>query len=114
MVSKLKHRKRRALLAEVANGATLAFANAERLFAEAKLLASEGSVARALFLHQISLEECGKIELLGAWAVSILANVRVDETKLIKAFANHKAKNSANAYMLEISEVEKIARANKD
>jgi AbiV family abortive infection protein len=106
--------ERKALVAEIASGATLAFANAEQLFKEAEVLASIGAMPRALFLHQISLEECGKIEMLGAWATSILAKIDVDQTKLARALANHKAKNSANAYMLELSHAEKAARSEKD
>ena len=48
----------------------MAFLNAEELFQEASLLGSHGAICRALFLHQISLEECGKIEMLGGWATS--------------------------------------------
>ena len=52
-------------------GAEKTFDNAERLFHEAEILAKEGAVARALCLHQISLEECSKVNNLGAWAVSL-------------------------------------------
>ncbi|MBR1034339.1 AbiV family abortive infection protein [Bradyrhizobium japonicum] len=34
------------------------FDNAEKLYFEAELLAKAGATARALCLHQISLEEC--------------------------------------------------------
>jgi AbiV family abortive infection protein len=78
------------------------------------VLASIGALPRALFLHQISQEECGKIEMLGAWGTSVLANADVDQTKLARALASHKAKNSANAYMLELTSEEKEAREKKD
>ena len=45
----------------LACGAEKTFDNAERLFHEAELLAKGGAVARALCLHQISLEECSKV-----------------------------------------------------
>ncbi|RXG90630.1 AbiV family abortive infection protein [Bradyrhizobium zhanjiangense] len=114
MMAKLNDDERRTLIAEIANGATLAFANAEQLFKEGEVLASIGALPRALFLHQISLEECGKIEILGAWATSVLAKIDVDQTRLARALANHKAKNGANAYMLELSPAEKTARSEKD
>jgi AbiV family abortive infection protein len=114
MTTKLTDDERRTLLAEIAKGATLAFANAEQLFKEAEVLASVGARPRAVFLHQISLEECGKIEMLGGWATSILAKIDVDQARLARALANHKAKNSANSYMLELSEAERAARGDED
>ena len=53
-------------------GAEKTFDNAERLFREAEILANGGAVARALCLHQISLEKCSKVNNLGAWAVSLV------------------------------------------
>jgi hypothetical protein len=46
-------------------GAEKTFDNAERLFREAEILAKGGAVARALCLHQISLEECSKVNNCG-------------------------------------------------
>jgi len=63
--------KTKALLSEMYQGAQLTFTNAEELYAEADLLRRNGSMNRALFLHQISLEECGKIEIIGAWATQL-------------------------------------------
>jgi hypothetical protein len=45
-------------------GAVKTIKNADELFDEARMLADAGRVARALLLHQISLEECAKAELL--------------------------------------------------
>ena len=47
-------------------GASKTFANAEALYSEATILANCQAWARALVLHQISSEECAKIEMLGA------------------------------------------------
>lgn len=55
----------KALLSELLRGVEKTFENAEALFREASLLAQARCLSRALFLHQISLEECGKIEILG-------------------------------------------------
>src|SRR5690349_6390996 len=88
---------RKALFGEIARGAEAAFRNAEALFSEAALLGKNRSLSRSLFLHQISLEECGKIELLTAWATGLLMGEEIDARKLTKALANHKAKNHANA-----------------
>ena len=98
----------------LARGAEKTFDNAERLFHEANLLATGGSVARALCLHQISLEECSKVNNLGTWAVSLLLGFEVDQKKVLGAFGRHAAKNKSNAYMLERSEVEKEANSRGD
>jgi hypothetical protein len=47
-------------LSQLTRGAEKTFQNAETLFLEAKILSSAGALSRALFLHQISLEECAK------------------------------------------------------
>jgi AbiV family abortive infection protein len=44
-------------------GAQLIFENAEALYNEAQTLGQSGSFARAAALHQISMEECAKIDL---------------------------------------------------
>ena len=69
---------------------------------------------RALFLHQISLEECGKVEMLGAWATSLLIGFKVDTQKMSKELASHRAKNNANSYFLPVSDAERQARATSD
>ena len=71
-------------------------------------------MARALCLHQISLEECSKVNNLGTWAVSLLLGFEVDQKKVLGAFGRHAAKNKSNAYMLERSEVEKEANSRGD
>lgn len=98
----------------LAAGAAKTFENAEQLFFEAELLAKAGAVSRALFLHQISLEECSKIETLGAWAVSLLVGFDVDQKKVLAALARHASKNRSNAYMLVGSEAEKNAKSRGD
>jgi hypothetical protein len=47
---------------------SLIFENAESLYKEAEALRQAGFLARAAFLHQISMEECAKIDMLGGWA----------------------------------------------
>lgn len=74
-------------LEQLALGATLAFENAQDLFREAAVLYATRSYARALFLHQISMEECGKIEILGAWATGHLLGFSSDPRKMARAFA---------------------------
>jgi AbiV family abortive infection protein len=95
-------------------GAEKTFDNADRLFHEADILAKVGAMARALCLHQISLEECAKVDNLGAWAVSLVLGIEVDQKGVLAAFARHAAKNKSNAYMLEGSEAEKDARSRGD
>ncbi|WP_246739109.1 AbiV family abortive infection protein [Bradyrhizobium aeschynomenes] len=101
-------------LAILVRGAEKTFDNAERLFYEAELLAKAGAVARALCLHQISLEECSKVNILGAWAASLVLGFEVDQKRVLAAFGRHAAKNKLNAYMLKGSEAETDAKARGD
>jgi AbiV family abortive infection protein len=106
--------KTRTLLSEMSRGAQLTFTNAEELCAEGDLLRRNGSMNRALFLHQISLEECGKIEIIGAWATNLLLGAHVDVPEMTKAFRSHQAKNYANAYFATPTAAELEARARGD
>ncbi|SRR6266567_760917 len=104
----------RAFLTVLVRGAEKTFDNAENLYHEAKILAAARATSRALFLHQISLEECSKIDNMGAWAVSLLTGHEVDQKKVLTAFARHSSKNRSNAYMIGASHAEKDARARGD
>ena len=104
----------RAFLTILVRGAEKTFDNAEKLYFEAQLLAKAGATARALCLHQISLEECSKIENMGAWATSLLAGIEVDQNKILASFRRHSSKNKSNAYMVEGSKAEKEAKARGD
>jgi AbiV family abortive infection protein len=90
------------------------FSNAEALFTEATILANEGAWARALFLHQISLEECAKIEIIGASVVSALRGQEIQLNSLQRTFSRHESKNNTNAYFLPLSESEKHAIEKND
>ncbi|WP_460088229.1 AbiV family abortive infection protein [Pseudomonas sp. H1_B04] len=94
------------------DGAAETFSNAEALFSEATILANERAWARALFLHQISLEECAKIEMLGAAVVSLLMGRDIELRSLQRAFSRHEIKNKTNAYFLPQSDLEKDAVIN--
>lgn len=98
----------------LASGAEKTFENAERLCSEAELLAKAGAISRAVYLHQISLEECSKVDTLGAWAVSLLVGLEADQKNVIAALARHSSKNKSNAYMLEPSEAEEGAKSRGD
>jgi AbiV family abortive infection protein len=104
----------RELLSELVRGAQKTFENAEALFREAKILSAAGALCRALFLHQISLEECAKIETMGAWATGVLGSIPVDEKKVLAGLARHANKNRTNAYMLEGSGEETAAKERGD
>ncbi|MGQ5522942.1 AbiV family abortive infection protein [Chitinimonas sp. PSY-7] len=95
-------------------GAQQTFRNAEELFSEATLLGRHGATARAYFLHQISLEECGKVEMIGTGVTQLLMGLEVDMHKLMNAFKRHKSKNYMNAYFLPRSDKENIAIKNND
>jgi AbiV family abortive infection protein len=104
----------RAFLSVLVKGAEKTFDNAEKLYFEAQLLAKAGATARALCLHQISLEECSKIETMGAWGVSLLSGHEGDRNKILAALRRHAVKNKNNAYMLEGSPEEYDAKARGD
>src|SRR5437870_2628501 len=104
----------RALLFELIIGVQKTFENAETLYTEASLLRHAGFLSHALFLHQISLEECAKIEILGGWATSMLMGYHVDLAKVTNALASHARKNRTNAYFLEPSEEEQAAQESGD
>jgi AbiV family abortive infection protein len=100
----------KALLAELARGAEKVFENAEALYREASVLKDYGALNRALFLYQVSLEECAKVEMLGAWATSLLLGHDVDSTKVKNAMASHAHKNRTNAYSLKGDSKEEAAK----
>ena len=58
--------KDRELLAELVRGAEICFANAEQLFEEASLLRENKHFSRSIFLNQIAMEECAKVDMIGA------------------------------------------------
>jgi AbiV family abortive infection protein len=101
-------------LSVLVRGAEATCANAEELFLEAVMLGEAGRLSRACFLHQISMEECGKVEMLGWWIIGALAGRKQDTQKLLQELRSHKAKNLANADLLELTEEEKHARERKD
>lgn len=98
--------KDESLRSRLLEGARKAFDNAEQLYREARILGDAGATARALCLHQISLEECSKVDSLGAWMTGIVLGHQVDQKKVFAALSRHSSKNKMNAYMLEVSEEE--------
>lgn len=99
----------KALARTLIGGAKKTFDNAEALFTEATILANSNAWSRALFLLQISLEECAKIEMLAAATTSLLMGHGVDLKPLRRAFSRHESKNKVNAYFLPRMEDEESA-----
>ena len=104
----------RTLAYTLIDGAQKTVMNADELFDEARLLADASHVARALLLHQIFLEECGKLEMLYVATAEVLRGQTVDMKRLSRAFSKHAAKNRTNAYFLAKSEVEQAAEEQDD
>jgi AbiV family abortive infection protein len=102
------------LLAELVRGGEMIFDNAEQLYKEACILRENGALSRALCLHQLSNEECGKLEMLGGYAMTITLGHQVDMTRMTKTLRDHEAKNHANAYFTSITEDERAARERGD
>jgi AbiV family abortive infection protein len=96
------------------DGLAKVFQNADELYDEALHLAGMGATARALLLHQISLEECGKADMLCTSVFVLLRGGKNDMKRLVRNFKNHKAKNEANAYSLPVSAEESAATRNND
>ena len=103
-----------ALLAELWRGGEMIFDNARQLCNEARFLRKNEAVARAVCLHQLSNEECGKIELLGWWAMSVVLGQAIDVAHIGRALTDHKAKNDANAYFSGVTDDERRAREQAD
>lgn len=95
-------------------GAELCFANADALHAEASALGNVRAWARGLVLHQISLEECAKVEMIAAAVTSLLMGEAIDVERLYRAMRRHDVKNKANAYFLPKSAQEQEARQKGD
>lgn len=106
--------EREGFLIQLASGATKTFSNAEQLFQEARILRKNGKLGRALFLHQISIEECAKVQMLAAWAAGLLMGDKADSKQLVASLASHRAKNHTNAYMLKPTKQESEARERGD
>ncbi len=96
------------------SGAQVIFENAEALYNEAQLIGNTGALARAAALHQLSMEECAKIDMLGAYATSLLAGHGVDDEVIARVFREHKTKNYANAYNAKVTPDETEAQARGD
>lgn len=91
---------------DIVRGACKTLENAESLFSEAEILARNGAIARALCLHQISLEECSKVYNMTVWAISLDMEPDKNYKNLLALLRRHDAKNKSNAYMLKRSEAE--------
>jgi AbiV family abortive infection protein len=101
-------------LKELARGAKKTFENADQLYREARILGAAGAHARALFLHQISLEECAKVESIGWTATSLLLGFPIEEKKWLSSLGRHAHKNHTNAYALEGTAEEQAAKLRAD
>jgi AbiV family abortive infection protein len=99
---------------ELVRGAQIVFDNAEALYNEAQLLGTNGAFARALTLHQISLEECSKLDILCVAATSVVMGHPVDLDKLAGKFRQHKVKNYNAAYLSERTDAEVKASKSGD
>src|SRR5207249_12216587 len=94
------------LLEELVRGAHLMFENAASLYNEAQLLGTNGAFARALTLHQFSIEECSKLDMVCVAATSLLMGHPVDLDELANRCRQHKVKNYNNAYISVTTDAE--------
>jgi len=102
------------LFAELTRGVGLAFENAEQLYSEGEILREKKAYSRSLLLHQMSLEECGKIDIIGGWAMALVLGMKIDFARMAKAFRSHESKNYANAYYATASSEERQAKERGD
>ncbi len=96
----------RQLLEEIVRGAQLIFENAKNLYNEAQLLGRSGAFARALTLHQISMQECSTIDMLGAAGHQRAHGDPVQLNHLATKFRQHKVKNYNTAYWSVVTDAE--------
>lgn len=106
--------KEKAQHAEIARGARLIFDNAEALYNEAQVLRFNKSFARAVTLHQISMEECSKVDMLGAAVAGLHYGMSIDLDKLARQMSRHETKNHNNADFTVVTAAEKSARERGD
>jgi AbiV family abortive infection protein len=66
--------------------------NARELVAEAEMLLTNGSFARAYFIAYTASEELGKLPMLASAALKLLAGKEVDWTRLGRRVRSHAAK----------------------
>jgi AbiV family abortive infection protein len=104
----------KAFLAEFARGGELIFDNAEQLYREARILRESDALSRALCLHQLSNEECGKLEILGGYAMTVTVGHKFNADQMARVLRNHQAKNHANAYFAHVNDEERAARERGD
>lgn len=93
--------------------ATAVFENADHLFQEAVLLTKGTYWPRALVLHQISLEELAKLDLIGGYIAQVLMGAG-NSSRFYIEVRQHEAKNKVNAYFQEMSEEERAAARRGD
>src|SRR5258706_2798231 len=98
------------LLRTLSTGAQTVLDNAVQLYREALTLTQAGALSRALFLHQISMEEWAKVEIVGISASGLMMGEPVDLEKIAQRFRSHSRKNKVNAYFLTPSANEKSAQ----
>lgn len=101
-------------LAEFVRGGELIFDNAERLYQEACILTEHAAFARAWALHQLSNEECGKLDIICSAAWMLVIGKPVDFKELEKTLSKHENKNHANAYFSVVTEEERAAQERGD
>lgn len=98
-------------ISKIRDGCRFIFDNASSLYDEAQVLAGAGYFQRCTFLHLISIEECAKIDSLGAAAKGLLSGIDVDLGKLHKNLAKHEVKNHINAWNLRFTAEEEAAHS---
>lgn len=98
-------------LSALVDGAWKCLENAKSLYAGAVSLSRQRLFGVAVFLHQTSLEECAKIDLIGEEATSsLLSRGAIDVAKLQKVLRDHRRKNAVNANDLRPTDGERRAR----
>ena len=98
-------------ISKIRDGCKLIFDNASSLYDEAQVLGGSGYFQRCTFLHLISIEECAKIDSLGAAAKGLLIGFDLDLDKLHKNLTRHKVKNYINAWNLPFTAEEEAAHS---
>lgn len=98
-------------ISKIRDGCRFIFDNASSLYGEAQVLGGAGYFQRCTFLHLISIEECAKIDSLGAAAKGLLIGIDIDLGKLHKKLARHEVKNHINAWNFPFTAEEEAAHS---
>lgn len=101
-------------ISRIRDGCRLILDNASSLYDEAQILGQAGAFQCCTFLHLISIEECAKIDSLGAAAKGLIIGFDLDLDRLHKNLTRHEIKNHINSWNFPFTAEEEAAHSAGD